>query len=132
MPDRGTSSSSPLRVLIVDQHEVSRAAIRALLQTEGLAVVADVSTGEEAFALAERAVPDIAIVDLGPGVRQVLEVARTLAQLPSLSTVVLTSSVPIDGSLDGFPFVAKPDICARELRTAMGSHDTDLGGPQCR
>jgi DNA-binding NarL/FixJ family response regulator len=124
MPDRD-SSSSPLRVLIVDQHEVSRAAIRALLQTEGLAVVADVSTGEEAFALAEQALPEIAIVDLGPGVRHLLEVARTLAGLPSLATVVLTSSVPIDGSVDGFPFVAKPDICAQELRTAMGSPGTE-------
>ena len=35
---------SRLRVLIVDQHEVSRAAIRALLRTEGLDVLADAAT----------------------------------------------------------------------------------------
>lgn len=63
---------------IVDQHEVSRAAIRALLQTEGLEVVADVSTGEQALALADEVSPDIVIIDVGPRARRALELAGPL------------------------------------------------------
>jgi len=45
-PQAGTARSSarPSRILIVDDHEVSRAALRALLRTEGIDV-ADMRTG---------------------------------------------------------------------------------------
>lgn len=110
-----------MRVLIVDRHEVSRAAIRALLQTEGLEVIADVATGDQALALPGEVSPDIAIVDVGRGEPQALEVARSLARLSSPPRVVLASSNPIKGGLDGYPFLAKADICARRLRLTIGS-----------
>ncbi len=55
-------TSTALSVLIVDPHEVSRAAIRALLQTEGLEV-ADVATGEQALAAASEKRADVVIID---------------------------------------------------------------------
>lgn len=109
------ANPAPLRVLIVDRHEVSRAAIRALLQTEGLEVVADVSTGEEALAVAGEIAPDIAIVDIGPDAPQALALARSLGRLSSSPTVVLASTRDLDGGVDGYAFLAKADICARRL-----------------
>jgi DNA-binding NarL/FixJ family response regulator len=110
-----------LRVLIVDQHEVSRAAIRALLRTEGLQVVGDVSSGTEALSSGEASSPNIVLVDIGAPPWKTLETARVLAGLRSAPTVVLTSSAPPVIDLGGFAFIAKGDICARQLRRAMRS-----------
>jgi CheY-like chemotaxis protein len=116
---RSEATPGSLRVLIVDQHEVSRAAIRALLRTEGLDVVADVSDWGQVLTLGDEISPDLAIVDVGTDPRQAIETARGLARLPSLPTVVLTSSTPADGDVNGYPFISKPDLCARQLRLAM-------------
>jgi DNA-binding NarL/FixJ family response regulator len=116
--------SRSLRVLIADRHEVSRGAIRALLQTEGLDVVADVATVDEALAAAGRHPLDIAIVDLRPQDVAGLALARSLARLTASSPlVVLASSSPIDeAASDGLPFLAKADICAEQLRRLVETH----------
>lgn len=108
-----------LRVLIVDRHQVSRAAIRALLRTEGLQVVGDVSSATEALGSGEASSPDVVLVDISPEPREALATARALAGLRSAPTVVLTSSAPPPVGLGGFVFLAKADICAQQLRQAM-------------
>lgn len=116
--------SRPLRVLIVDRHEVSRGAIRALLQTEGLEVVADVATDAEALAVAGEHRLDMAIVDIGPQDVDGRALARSLAlAAASEPLIVLASSRPIDeATRGGFPFLAKADICARQLRRLADTH----------
>jgi DNA-binding NarL/FixJ family response regulator len=51
-PDAVSGRSQPanLRVLLIDDHEVSRAACRALLRTEGVEIVADLPVSEDAVA----------------------------------------------------------------------------------
>lgn len=110
-----------LRVLIVDQHEVSRAAIRALLRTEGLEVVGDVSNRDAALTSGDASSPDIVLVDISGEPRETLETALALAGLRSAPTVVLTSSAPPAIDLGGFAFIAKGDICAPQLRRVMRS-----------
>lgn len=110
-----------LRVLIVDQHEVSRAAIRALLRTEGLEVVGDVSNRNDALASGDTSSPDVVLLDVSVEPQTALEAALALARLRSAPTVVLTSSAPPAIDLDGFVFIAKGDICAPRLRRAMRS-----------
>ena len=110
-----------LRVLIVDQHEVSRAAIRALLKTEGLEVVGDVSSRDDALASGQASSPDLVLVDIGAEPQTALETAVAVAGLGSLPTVVLTSSAGPAPDPTGFAFIAKGDICARQLRRAMRS-----------
>jgi DNA-binding NarL/FixJ family response regulator len=122
MPD--TELNPPaLRVLIVDRHEVSRAAIRALLRTEGLEVVADVATAGEGLALADQARPDVAIVDVDPAAARALATAGALGRLAA--GVVLTSSTPVQADVNGHPFIPKSDICARLLRQALTAQHTE-------
>jgi DNA-binding NarL/FixJ family response regulator len=112
-------AQSRLRVLIVDPHEVSRAAIRALLLTEGLAIVADVADRAQAIAAGYESSPDVALIDISEGTQAALETADALARLPAMPTVVLTSSKRVSGRVDGYPFLAKPDVCERQLRLAI-------------
>jgi DNA-binding NarL/FixJ family response regulator len=113
---RSTASEQiRLRILIIDSHEVSRAAVRALLQTEGVEVLADVASAAEALAI-ENASPDVAIIDVSQDVSKALASAATLSCLASSPTVVLTSSTPPEGDLDGHIFIAKSELSARTLR----------------
>jgi CheY-like chemotaxis protein len=59
------SGSRAARILIVDDHEISRAALRALPRTEGIDV-AGVQTGDPAITAAIAFRPDVVIVDVTP------------------------------------------------------------------
>ncbi|MDE2763939.1 MAG: response regulator transcription factor [Gemmatimonadota bacterium] len=58
-----------MRVLLVDDHKVVRAGLRALLESTGrIQVVGEAASGEEAVNMARTLEPDIVIMDLGmPG-----------------------------------------------------------------
>lgn len=53
-----------VRVLIADDHPVFRDGLRALLESAGLVVVGEASTGDEAVRLAAEASPDVVLMDL--------------------------------------------------------------------
>ncbi|WP_411113421.1 response regulator [Streptomyces sp. 029-5] len=61
-------SSPPIRLLLCDDHAVVRAGLRALLaSTDGIEVVGEAGSGEEALALAARVRPDVVLMDLQLG-----------------------------------------------------------------
>jgi DNA-binding NarL/FixJ family response regulator len=95
-------NGTPLRVLIVDDHVVVRAGLRALLTGEpGFDVVGETGDGEEAVRLAARLGPDVVLMDLrltddtALGTTRVngLDATRRItAEVPGSRVVVLTSS----------------------------------------
>ncbi len=62
-------ASETIRVLLVDDHAVLRAGLRALLEAEpGIEVVGEAGTGEEGVMKAGQAHPDVVVMDLSmPG-----------------------------------------------------------------
>jgi len=120
-PPSRPSEARELRVLLVDSHEVSRAACRALLRTEGVDVVADVPVGEDAIVVAGRR-PNTVIVDVAPDDHHSFAVGERIGAMPHGPAVVLTSSAErsmFEARLDGLAFVAKADICAAEVLAAV-------------
>src|SRR6516164_5880951 len=93
MPDSASplGGKQPSRILIVDDHEVSRAALRALLRTEGIDV-ADMRTGGAAVTAAIAFRPDVVVVDVTPADPAGFLIARQLQVLPDAPVIVLTSS----------------------------------------
>ncbi|MFN8557373.1 MAG: response regulator [Dehalococcoidia bacterium] len=60
----------PIRILLVDDHAMLRAGLRALLSAEpDLDVVGEASNGEEAVALAADLKPDVVVMDIAMPVR---------------------------------------------------------------
>jgi CheY-like chemotaxis protein len=105
------------RILIVDDHEISRAALRALLRTEGIEV-ADVRTGDAAITAAIAFDPDVVIVDVTPADPAGFLIALRLQAPPDAPPVVFTSSsnrCRFGSRLDHYPFIAKADLCARAI-----------------
>lgn len=81
------------RVLIVDDHPLAREGLRAMLgRAEGIEVVGEASTGEEAFSLALTLTPDIVLMDirLGPGMDGLTAAAAIRAEIPKSRILMLT------------------------------------------
>ncbi|HLR95863.1 MAG TPA: response regulator transcription factor [Jiangellaceae bacterium] len=82
-----------ITVLLADDENLIRSALRALLELEDdIEVVAEAASGDEALAMARAHEPDIAVLDLqmpGPDGIQVADTLRT--ELPACGTVMVTS-----------------------------------------
>ena len=83
----------PLRVLLVDDHEVVRSGIKALLQaTEDIVVTGEASSVREAIDEADRTRPDVVVMDVrladGSGIEATREIR---AKHPKTAVIMLTS-----------------------------------------
>jgi DNA-binding NarL/FixJ family response regulator len=80
-----------LRVLIADDHQIVRQGFRALLEPEGIQVVAEAADGWEAVRLAESENPDVVVLDLSMPQLNGLDAAREILRLrPKTKIVLLT------------------------------------------
>ena len=81
------------RILLVDDHPLTRDALAALLTQEGFEVVGDAATGEEAIAAARKLHPDLVLLDLTmPGMDGLTALPRIREEAPEAEVVVLTAS----------------------------------------
>ena len=86
------SSLASVRILLVDDHEVLRAGLCALLENEAdLKVVGQASTGAQAIALADSLGPDVIVLDLGLPDISGLEVIRAIRQHNTAVGIVVLS-----------------------------------------
>ncbi|MGJ6963307.1 response regulator [Streptosporangium sp. G11] len=83
-----------IRILLVDDHPGFRAGLRTLLSTaEGVEVVDEAASGEQALALVGRAQPDVVLMDLAmPGMGGVAATERLTRDHPHIRVVVLSMS----------------------------------------
>src|ERR1700694_5884912 len=85
--------ASPIRVLLVDDHELVRTGLRTMLGGDpGVDVVGDADTGAAAFAAARELVPDLVVLDARLPDMDGDEVCRRLLiETPDLAVVILTT-----------------------------------------
>jgi DNA-binding NarL/FixJ family response regulator len=80
----------PLRVLVVDDHDLFRTGLCALLVDEGF-VVADAPSGEAALASLGSFAPDVIVMDLNmPGTSGIEATARAVEARPGVAVLMLT------------------------------------------
>ncbi len=82
-----------LRILLVDDHEVVRVGVRALIERQGgMEIVGEAVTVREAISLAERLAPDVVLLDVRLPGGDGLEACRQIkAHRPETRIIVLTS-----------------------------------------
>lgn len=86
-------TTSPIRVLLTDDHTIVRKGVRALLATErGIQVVGEAGDGIEAIVRAESLCPDVVLMDLVMPKLDGIEATRQItARQPRTRILVLTS-----------------------------------------
>ena len=81
-----------VRIVLVDDHRLVRAGIRALLEkTPQREVVGEAADGREAFALIEKQRPDIVLIDIAmPGLNGLDAVDRIKKEWPETKVIILS------------------------------------------
>lgn len=86
------ATAEPVQVLVADDHAAFRDGIRALLATvDGLALVGEAASGEEAIERAATLQPDVVVMDLNmPATDGIAATRRIVDASPHIAVLVLT------------------------------------------
>lgn len=79
----------PIRILLADDHAVIRQGLKALLEQHGFQIVGEASDGQEVLRWAEKAQPDVAILDISMPILNGVEAARELRKSSPRTKVIL-------------------------------------------
>jgi len=83
----------PIRVMLVEDHNLVRAGIRAVIDGQSdIQVIAEATEGREAIRLARANCPDVAVVDVAMPGMSGIEVTRDIRRLcPQTQVLILTA-----------------------------------------
>ncbi|MGZ9929192.1 response regulator [Streptomyces sp. NC-S4] len=100
--DPNGSAGAPVRVFLLDDHEVVRRGLRDLLEAEpDITVVGEADTAEHALARGPALRPDVAVLDVRLPDGDGITVCRELrSRMPGLACLMLTSFDDEDALLD--------------------------------
>jgi DNA-binding NarL/FixJ family response regulator len=128
--------SGQLRVMLVDDHALVRAAVRQAITAPDVDLVAEAASAEEALVLALQVRPDVLLVDIDlPGMDGVALVRELAPRLPETRIVMLTVSSSDRHLVDAMRYGAcgyltkdvAPDALLRSVRSA---HAGELAMPR--
>jgi DNA-binding NarL/FixJ family response regulator len=91
--DERVEEEAPVRVLLVDDHDLFRTGLRNLLEEQGVEIVGEAADGGHAVRLVRELAPDVVVMDLNmPGVSGVEATRQVTTAAPLTRVVVLTIS----------------------------------------
>jgi two-component system response regulator NreC len=119
---------SPIRLLLVDDHEIVRAGIKVLLMAEeDMEVIGEAASGQEAVDLVSRLAPDVVVMDVQmPGLNGIEATRQITSACPDCAVLALTIhedeqyffQMLAAGALGYVPKRAAPDDLVRAIREA--------------
>ncbi len=91
-----------MRILLADDHSMVRQGLKALLEREGLTVIAEASDGREAVELAASEKPDVAVLDvIMPGLSGIQAAREIRCASPNTKTVLVSMQADYRNVLEG-------------------------------
>ncbi|HKD31934.1 MAG TPA: response regulator transcription factor [Gaiellaceae bacterium] len=129
-----------MRVLLVDDHPITRDALAALLAQHGFDVAGEASDGEDAVELARRLSPQLVLLDLSmPGLSGLEALPQIREAAPECEVVVLTASgteenllAAIRGGAAGYLLKSEPPERIVEFLRGVGHGEAALSGEVAR
>lgn len=82
----------PVRLLLADDHQLLRQALRTLLERERFEIVAEAADGRHALELVRRLQPDVAVLDLDLPLLDGLAATRAITRVAPRTRVLLLST----------------------------------------
>jgi DNA-binding NarL/FixJ family response regulator len=128
------------RILIVDDHPLTRSALAALLQQHGFDVVGEAGDGDTAIELAGSLRPDLVLLDISmPGMDGLSALPKLREAAPSTEVVVLTASgteenllAAIRGGAAGYLLKSEPPERIVEFLRGVAQGEAALSGAIAR
>jgi DNA-binding NarL/FixJ family response regulator len=128
------------RVLVVDDHPLTREALASLLRAHGFEVAGLASDGAEAIEAARSVQPDLVLLDLSmPGLDGLAALPRLREAAPGCEVVVLTASgteenllAAIRGGAAGYLLKTEPPERIAAFLDAVANGEAALSGPIAR
>ena len=129
-----------MRILLVDDHPITRAALASLLEGHGFSVAGEAADGEEAIELARRLRPELVLLDLSmPGLGGLQALPRIRDAAPEAEVVVLTASgteenllTAIRGGAAGYLLKSEPPERIAAFLRGIAQGETALSGEVAR
>ena len=129
-----------MRILLVDDHPITRNALAALLTQHGFTVVGEAGDGEAAIELARSLDPQLVLLDLSmPGMSGLEALPRIREAAPGCEVVVLTASgteenllSAIRGGAAGYLLKSEPPERIAEFLRGVGDGEAALSGEVAR
>jgi DNA-binding NarL/FixJ family response regulator len=129
-----------MRILLVDDHPITRAALSSLLEGHGFSVAGEAADGEEAIELARRLLPDLVLLDLSmPGLDGLQALPRIREAAPETEVVVLTASgteenllAAIRGGAAGYLLKSEPPERIVDFLRGVAQGEAALSGAIAR
>jgi DNA-binding NarL/FixJ family response regulator len=89
---KGTAAMPPIRLLLVEDHEVARRSIRSVLSgNPNIEVIGETSEGEQAITKADELHPDVILLDISlPGISGIAA-ARSIIKIAPKSRIIFVS-----------------------------------------
>ncbi len=134
-PDVEALPGHPVRVMVVDDHEVFRNVMRKLVTgTDGFILVGEATSGEAALTAVESLSPDLVVIDVRmPGMGGVAAAVALLERYPDrivllVSAQELTETPPVGPYGETIPFVRKTALRTHVLRDVWEEGHRLTGG----
>jgi len=134
------ADKASVRILLVDDHPITRDALAALLGQHGFDVVGQAGDGEAAIGLARSLDPQLVLLDLSmPGMSGLEALPRIREAAPGCEVVVLTASgteenllSAIRGGAAGYLLKSEPPERIAEFLRGVGDGEAALSGEVAR
>ena len=128
------------RILVVDDHPLTREALSSLLEQHGFDVVAQASDGEEAIGMARSEQPELVLLDLTmPGMDGLTALPHIREAAPDAEVVVLTASGTeenllnaIRGGAAGYLLKSEPPERIADFLRGVAGGEAALSGAVAR
>ena len=124
------SEIAAIRILLVDDHEVARRALRAVINLNpSLEVVAEAADGEEAIQKVKELHPDIVLLDVSlPGISGIQAVPQIRANSPESRIIFVSQHIAVALAKDAlrggaYGYVVKSDAGLDLLSAIEAAHE---------
>jgi DNA-binding NarL/FixJ family response regulator len=129
-----------MRILLVDDHPITRAALCSLLEGHGFSVAGEAADGAEAIEVARRLRPNLVLLDLSmPGMDGLQALPRIREAAPETEVVVLTASgteenllAAIRAGAAGYLLKSEPPERIAEFLRGVAQGEAALSGEVAR
>ena len=119
MSEENQTSKTPIRILLVEDHALTRVGIKTVLKREAdLDVVGEASNGEEAVAQAEALKPDVVLMDVGMPVLDGIQASKKIVDSGNSAKIIMLTQHDNDQDILASLAAGASGYCLKDVESS--------------